>query len=416
MAERQDPVFEGLLVGALFMGLAAILRSGRRSATPTPPPPRSALYTTEFTYGMHDLLDQMRLFAPVPVEELELPPPGDAYALPPAPPDPVFFKPGEPQRLAEYSGQVHIVQELHNAVRALAPHELAIRPQLFLGFAGSGKTLLAKVVAQELRDHAERSGHRVPPFLEIFPADISSVEDLDTFFRRVVAHPGAVVFIDEVHGLAGVHSHKLYEVLENGRYHFKDDASPTILPPTTLLAATTDYGSLHAALQRRWIKHFFKPATADELFHYVTHRPFPIDTTAARMIVDRTHYGGAPWEAIELYELATVAAKARQSPIIEMLDVEGVFRRHEIDVLGLRWIDREVIRALFAMPRSARDGTLLGYFGSEQNVVAVARVDKEEYRQTIRPKLLARRLLDIRPQGQTLTTLATETYAHLKPV
>ena len=42
-----------------------------------------------------------------------------------------------------------------------------------------------------------------PPFIEAFPADMPDIESLDALMRRVVAYPGSVVFIDEIHTIIG---------------------------------------------------------------------------------------------------------------------------------------------------------------------------------------------------------------------
>jgi Holliday junction DNA helicase RuvB len=327
------------------------------------------------------------------------------------PPPRIYFKPGEPQTFDEFAGQPHVIEQLRDAIAALDEHEQAIAPQIFLGYAGSGKTLLAKIVARELQARAELLGQPPVRLLEVFPADIPTVQALDQVMRQVEAHPGTVVFIDEVHGLEGVHSHKLYEVLENGRYKFEDEPYPVELPPVTLVAATTDWGALHPALQRRWTQHQFKPASPDELRNFVRRRPFPITEPALEAIVRVTQLSGAPWEAIELYELARNAAKARRSTTIDTPDTERVFKLQEIDAQGLRWMDRKVIQVLLTQPKKNAKGMLMCYAASEANLCSLAGIDKEQYRTTIRPRLMSRGLLELRPYyGQALTAAAVATY------
>mgnify|MGYP002071266252 CR=1 FL=1 len=106
---------------------------------------------------------------------------------------PVYFKPGEPMTLDEYDGQEHIVGYFKDAIRGLTPGIGALEPQILLGFAGSGKTLLAKIVANELRMRAVAECRPEPMFIETFPADLPDVDALDTLMRRVIAHPGSVV-------------------------------------------------------------------------------------------------------------------------------------------------------------------------------------------------------------------------------
>ncbi len=105
--------------------------------------------------------------------------------------------------------------------------------------------------------------------------------------------------------------------------------------------------------------------------------------------------------------LAVTAAKGGGSVIVGMPHVERVFKQQEIDELGLRWIDRQVIRALLKQPRyRAPKGVkeFVCFAASEQNTCSMAGVDLAEYRETIRPRLMSRGLLEVRPTyGQALT-------------
>lgn len=334
----------------------------------------------------------------------------------PAPAEPVFFKPGEPQRFAEFGGQHRIVELLEATIGAMAPDAVALPPQIMLGPAGSGKTLLAKVMTNELRARAQARGLPQPVFLEVFPADLASVEELDQVVLRAAAAEAAVLFIDEVHGLEGTHSHKLYELLENGRYKFHDDPLPVLLPGVTMVAATTDFGLLHPALQRRWTKHYFEPATPAELAQLLERRAraeLPAAPAALELIVARTHFAGQPWEAVELWRLALIRARSLGAPRVTEQHVDWVLENQGIDDFGLRRLDRQVITALLGRQRTAKGGEMV-YGASENDTCLLARVDKAEYRDTIRPKLMARGLLELRPGvGQCLTAAALERYGQL---
>lgn len=398
----------------LGLGILAAIFGERRKQVPPPeehvlPPLRKSVYRLDWNHGFHTV-DRINELVGNRVADI----PGQRGAGSVK----VYFKPGEPQTLSEYAGQEHIVDYLRDALAALSPTECALEPQIFLGAAGTGKTLLAKVVANELKLRAEQLNLHKPLFIEAFPADMPDVEALDALMRRVVDNPGSVVFIDEIHDLMGPHSRKLYLVLEEQRYQFKGDATPTKLPPVTLLAATTDYGMLHAALKRRWIKHMFKPATEEQLLGYVMRRAFPITEAAAKLIVSRTKFSGAPWEALELYRMAATGAKGTGSGEVTEEHVQKVFDRQGVDELGLHWIDRMVIKALLSQPRSRQwkgKPQFVCYAASESNTCTLAGVDKEEYRTAIRPKLMSRKLLEAKPYyGQALTERAVELYGNLK--
>lgn len=396
-----------MMTGLVFLALGGAIAWARRRAERTYPDHFPARPVFRFDYGLTPDVVMEHAVALIPAQ----------YRTDEAPVvdviDPVYFKPGEPQTFAEYAGQGHVVSYLADAVRGLTPTELAIAPQVFLGSAGLGKTLLAKIVAHELRVRAANLGLPTPRFYEWFPADIPNVERLDELVREVISHPGSVVLIDEIHELKESHTLKLYLVLEEGRFKFADDPHPTKLPPLTLIGATTDWGQVHPALKRRWQTHRLKPATEEQLLGYVSHR-VPIEESAARLIVSRTRFSGAPWEGIQLAQMALTTAKGRGSSVVETTDVERVFDVQEIDAQGLRWQDRRVLQVLFSQPRYRmvkKEPVFVAFAASEQNVVTLAGIDRAEYREAVRPRLMSRGLLEIRATyGQALTAKASELY------
>lgn len=335
----------------------------------------------------------------------------------------IFFKPGEPKTFEDYGGQQHITRFLTACLNGLRPHEpLTIAPQVFAGAAGGGKTLLAKVAANEMRARACLRGQPLTEFIEVFTTDIPNVAALDALMRRVYNAPGCVLFIDELHSIQGKeHWQKFLEVLENFRYRFDNDSYPTVMPKFTILAATTDYGSLEPQWRRRFEEQRFERSTYPQLLHYVNSRGvMPIESDASKAIVDRTHWGGAPWESLWAYNMAVVFAKERRSQIITPKDVKEVWKVNRVDELGLRPVDRDVMKALFRCPRHRRapqqgQQEFVCYAASEDNVCQLAGVDRAEYREYIRPKLMNRGLLEIRiSYGQALTKLAEDSYGQLR--
>lgn len=149
---------------------------------------------------------------------------------------------------------------------------------------------------------------------------------------------------------------------------------------------------------------------AGEIARGLAARPFLTTQPAAAEIARLTAPGGVMWEAVELHRLAEWRARAVGDPEIDLGHVQWVCAQQGIDAHGLRELDRRVIRALLAQPR-VRGGAVV-YGASERDTALLAQVDLAEYRQSVRPRLLARGLLTTRPGvGQALTALALEWYA-----
>lgn len=327
------------------------------------------------------------------------------------------FKPEEPQRLAEYEGQPQLTVPLQKAIQALEPDRQVIDHKLFTGLPGLGKTLIAKVVANELHLRALQMGRAGVAFFWSFAANLNKPELLDAFVREIAHAKGGVWFIDELHVFDHQLQTKIYSLMEDGLYPFEGDTNPTRIDEVMIIGATTDYGGLHPALKRRFGETMrLHRLDRSAILRIITSRAFPIQDGAAELLADRTQFSGAPWEAIILRREAEIFAKASGRAVITEQDVQDVFAAYAIDEQGLRREDRDVITALFKRPRTkGKDNAFVCFGASEQDICAVAGLDPEEYRETVKPRLLARDLIAVKSgYGQILTENATTRYSHLK--
>jgi Holliday junction resolvasome RuvABC ATP-dependent DNA helicase subunit len=332
----------------------------------------------------------------------------------------VFFKEGEPQGLSEYVGQEHVVEYLQAVIDGMDDNEIVPREhQLFLGPPGLGKTLLVKCFMHTLNERNTRLGLPAVMFQESFPADMPDLKSLDRVIRQAMQQP-TLLFIDEIHDLKTEgHALKLYLTLEEGRYKFEGEAFPVEIPNLVIHGATTDYGALHAALKRRFNRHTLMPLSRDQIVNIVKDgRVLPITPEATVALVARTHFSGAPWEALQLYRQALQFTKQRKAPQVQIEDIERVFQTQQMDALGLRWMDRAVIRALLSRPkyRNGRGGAkeFVCYSASEKDTCTMANVDPGEYRDSVKALLMSRGLLEVRATyGQALTPKAVTTYGWL---
>lgn len=343
----------------------------------------------------------------------------DTASLLPPTPSPVVrdhtmvFKIDEPQRLDDMIGQQHIITPLKTSIKALGPDEVVLKHKLLTGLPGFGKTLLAKIIANELQRRAEPLGKSVD-FVETYAANINSIDALDAVVRSITPGQPTVWFIDEIHVLNKELCTKIYLLMEEGRYPFHGDLNPTAIPDLMIIGATTDYGMLHPALKRRFGEGLMmQPLSRDELRRMTDTLGYDISAEASKLLVDRCIHSGAPHELKTLFSECATFAKANDANMITAQIVRTVCDVYGIDDLGLRPIDRKIVTAMLARPRyRGRTQELIGYGGSENDVCLAAGVDKGEFREVIRPRLLTRGLLEVRPGiGLSLTDHALKHYA-----
>lgn len=405
-----------LITAALFWGIRAALTPPK-----TPPaPPRT----------VRPYANEMLLYRPYQFTDFAVAVTGQATKNPylrdlaalrpvtvtaPETPDPVarvVFKAHEPRRFAEFEAQPHIMRPLEAAVRALEPHERVISHRLLTGLPGRGKTLIARVLSNELQERALALGLDPLPYVETYAANLSSVDDFDAVAQTLLTAGGGIWFIDEIHVLPKDLATKLYILMEDGLYAFHGSVSPTPLPDVMLIGATTDYGSLHDALKRRFGEALMVRGLSPDELAQVIRRTSTIDAGAVDLLVSRTHWSGAPWEAVALAREARTFAKADGRTLVEVRDVQTVFEIYEIDARGLRWTDRQVLAALYQRPRyRGKSQELVCYAASEGDLCAVVGLDPEEYRATVKPRLLSRGFVEVRSgYGQALTPAGVAWY------
>ena len=310
--------------------------------------------------------------------------------------DDLQFEAGlRPRRLADFTGQARLKENLQIAIEAARKRGEAMDHVLLYGPPGLGKTTLASIIAQELE----------VPFTQTSGPVMQKKLDLSGLLSTI--QPRQVFFIDEVHRLLPDVEEMLYSALEDFHLDILIGTGPGArthsmpLQKFTAIGATTRQGLVSAPMRSRFglvlrLNHYDVADLTLIVNRSARLLETPIDLEGAEEIARRAR--GTPRIANRLLrrvrDYAEVRARGHITKEVAMTALDML----EVDRFGLDEIDQKIMR------------TVLEKFGGGpvgvNTIAASIGEESETIEEVYEPYLIQLGFLHRSPRGRIATERA----------
>jgi Holliday junction DNA helicase RuvB len=302
-----------------------------------------------------------------------------------------------PRRLADFTGQSKLKENLSIAIEAARMRGEAMDHVLLYGPPGLGKTTLASIIAEELQvSFTTTSG----PVLQ-------KKLDLTGILSNIRLHQ--VFFIDEIHRLLPDVEEMLYSALEDFRVDILVGVGPGArthslpMPKFTAIGATTRQGLVSAPLRGRFgLVLRLDPYNTDELKAIVKRSArllaVEIEDGAAEEIARRCR--GTPRIANRLLRRVRDYAQVRADGRINRKVAQTALDLLDVDRYGLDEIDQKIMMTILDKYRGGPVGV--------NTIAASISEESETIEEVYEPYLIQLGFLNRTPRGRVATELAYE--------
>ena len=300
-----------------------------------------------------------------------------------------------PQRLADFTGQPKLKENLAIAIEAAKRRGEAMDHVLLYGPPGLGKTTLALLISQELEVAFDQTSGPVLQKKLDLTGILSNIRERQVFF------------VDEIHRLLPDVEEMLYSALEDFRVDILIGTGPGArthslpLPKFTAIGATTRQGLVSAPLRGRFglvlrLDHYGVEDLTKIVLRSAGILAVPIDEQAAAEVARRSR--GTPRIANRLLRRVRDYALVRGDGTVTHESAKAALDLLDVDRFGLDEIDQKIMLTI-----------LEKYSGGPVGVNTIAAsIDEESatIEEVYEPYLLQLGFLDRTPRGRVATARA----------
>jgi Holliday junction DNA helicase RuvB len=302
-----------------------------------------------------------------------------------------------PRRLAEFTGQNKLKENLSIAIEAAVKRGEAMDHVLLYGPPGLGKTTLATIIAEELKVQITTTSGPV----------LQKKLDLTGILSNIRLHQ--VFFIDEVHRLLPDVEEMLYSALEDFRVDILVGVGPGArthslpMPKFTAIGATTRQGLVSAPLRGRFgLVLRLDPYGVEDLKAIVKRSArllaVEIEDGAAEELARRCR--GTPRIANRLLRRVRDFAQVRAEGRITMPVAQTALNLLDVDRYGLDEIDQKIMMTVLEKYRGGPVGV--------NTIAASISEEADTIEEVYEPYLIQLGFLNRTPRGRVATGLAFE--------